>query len=134
MFCALCYSVAPVLASYGSRHGMPPIAGTTLAVAVALPVLYIIVRFQGKRIAFSTWSRRAKFWIILSSITNNFGVLFYWKALSMERVSVVVSINSVNPLFTILIALLALRGDERLTPRLFLSAFLIIGGALLVVT
>src|SRR3990172_9113007 len=94
---ALGYGMSPVLARFGSLHGVPPIAGATWAVICATPLLYLVLRWQGKRIRFSEWSWRARAAVFGSSLTTNLGVIFYWKALAIERVSVVVALNSIYP-------------------------------------
>ncbi len=130
---AVCFGISPVLSRYGSLRGMPPFAGTALALGVAALVVYVLVRAQGKIVGFTRMSRSSQVYLMSTSICVNLGVLFYWKALTRETVSIVVTINSIYPLITIALAFLFLRREERLTLRLIVGTICVIGGVMIIV-
>jgi uncharacterized membrane protein len=53
-------------------------------------------------------------------------------ALDLGKVSVVIPISSTGPFFSLMLAAIFLRGVERVTFRIVLSAALIVGGVLLI--
>ncbi len=129
---ALCFSVTPALARFGSAHGVPAIAGTTFGILWAVPFLYVIVRLRGRRLTYRTWSRSTLLYVCGAGVSGSLGILFYWMALSRVPISIAVAINSSSPLLTILLSYFLLRQDERITLRLVSGAVLVICGVLVI--
>ncbi len=80
-----------------------------------------------------TWkmNRQCVWWFLAAGITISFGMICIYYALDLGKVSVVIPISSTGPLFSLILTALFLRGVERVTLRIVLSAAMIVGGVIL---
>lgn len=129
---ALCFSATPPLARFGATHGVPPIVGTTFGILWAIPLLYLFLRWRGRKLTYRTWPLHTMLYVAGCGVSGSLGILFYWIALSHVSISVAVSINSAAPLLTITLSYFLLRQDEHITFRLLSGAVLVIGGVLII--
>lgn len=129
---AFCYGFTPVMTRFAVLRGVPPITGTVVAIGFAAVFLYATLKARGNFVPMRALSRRTQGLIVISGFCGSFGVLMYWAALEVERVSIIVPINSAFPLVTLLLSWVLLRQDERITGRLIIGAVFIIGGAVLI--
>ena len=66
-----------------------------------------------------------------AGITVSLAMICIYFALDLGKVSVVIPISSTGPFFSLILTAIFLRGVERVTFRIVLSAALIVGGVLL---
>jgi transporter family protein len=80
-----------------------------------------------------TWkmNRQCVWWFLAAGITISFGMICIYYALDLGKVSVVIPISSTGPLFSLILTALFLRGVERVTLRIVLSALLVVSGVVL---
>ncbi|MBI3128156.1 MAG: DMT family transporter [Candidatus Tectomicrobia bacterium] len=128
---AACFGLAHTLRKLGFL-GYEPLLFEAflqgLAAAVASPILF---RLGGTARPLALNRRSLGFFLLagLSQAAAQLGVLY---ALRRGMVAVISPIVSTAPLFTILLTPLLLRGREKITIRLLLSALLIVAGVVLV--
>ena len=81
-----------------------------------------------------TWkmNRNCCGWFLAAGITISLGMTCIYYALDLGKVSVVIPVSSTGPLFSLLLTWLFLRDVERVTPRIVMSAALMVGGVVLI--
>ena len=81
-----------------------------------------------------TWkmNRNCFGWFLAAGITISLGMTCIYYALDLGKVSVVIPVSSTGPLFSLLLTWLFLRDVERVTPRIVMSAALMVGGVVLI--
>jgi drug/metabolite transporter, DME family len=81
-----------------------------------------------------TWkmNRNCFGWFLAAGITISSGMTCIYYALDLGKVSVVIPVSSTGPLFSLLLTWLFLRDVERVTPRIVMSAALMVGGVVLI--
>jgi transporter family protein len=81
-----------------------------------------------------TWkmNRKCFGWFLAAGITVSFAMICIYFALDLGKVSVVIPISSTGPFFSLILTALFLRGVERVTARIVVSAALIVGGVLMI--
>ena len=72
-------------------------------------------------------------WFALSGVMNGCGILCLNTAIGIGSVTVAAPLASMSPLWTLMFGLTIFR-NEKLTPRHFVVALLVVGGALLIIT
>ena len=77
--------------------------------------------------------RSALVWVILAGILASTGAFLSFFALSYAPVVLASPIFAISPLITLFLAAAFLRQVERITLRVFLGAFLVIAGVILVI-
>ncbi len=129
---ALCYGVSQFLTRQVLTHyGVPPLAAATIGLLTGLVALAALSVGNLKQDVHAP--RKALLLIAISGIAATAGVGFNYTALSRAPVSVVAPVAAVNPLISLALAHLMLKRSERITLRMWLGAFLVVGGVALVV-
>ena len=70
-------------------------------------------------------------WFLAAGVTVSLAMICIYFALDLGKVSVVIPISSTGPFFSLILTALFLRGVERVTLRIVVSAAMIVGGVLL---
>jgi drug/metabolite transporter, DME family len=81
-----------------------------------------------------TWkmNRRCFWWFLAAGVTISLAMTCIYYALDLGKVSVVIPISSTGPLFSLILTAIFLRDVERVTPRIVISAGMIVGGVMLI--
>jgi drug/metabolite transporter (DMT)-like permease len=123
---AVAYGSAQVLARQGVSDLAPPLVGSLLALFWGTLgfSLFAVRNFQRPATNF----RRGALFFAAAGIFSAMGVVLLFQALSRGEVVVVSPVAATNPLFTLVLAALFLRGVERITWRIVLGAVLVVAG------
>ena len=71
-------------------------------------------------------------WFLAAGVTVSFAMICIYFALDLGKVSVVIPISSTGPFFSLVLAAIFLRDVERVTPRIVISAAMIVAGVLMI--
>ena len=77
-------------------------------------------------------NRQCFWWFLAAGVTVSLAMTCIYYALDLGKVSVVIPISSTGPLFSLLLTAMFLRGVERVTLRIVVSAALIVVGVMLI--
>lgn len=118
------------------KFGLAAVPHPFLAAAVtassSLVVSVLTLRYVEKNR--QTWrlNRQCFWWFLAAGIVISFAMVCIYYALDLGKVSVVIPIASTGPLFSLILTALFLRGVERVTLRIVISATLIVSGVALI--
>ncbi|MBM4261806.1 MAG: DMT family transporter [Deltaproteobacteria bacterium] len=118
------------------KFGLASVAHPFLAAAVtatsSLVISLIVMGYVEK--TQETWkvNRQCFWWFVAAGITISLGMTCIYYALDLGKVSAVIPVSSTGPLFSLLLTWLFLRDVERVTPRIVISALMIVGGVALI--
>jgi transporter family protein len=117
------------------KFGMAAVPHPVLAAAVtassslmvSLVTLWYVEKTQ------ETWkmNRQCFWWFLAAGVTISLGMVCIYYALDLGKVSVVIPISSTGPFFSLILTAIFLRDVERVTPRIVISAAMIVGGVVL---
>jgi len=123
---AVAYGSSQVLARQGVSDLAPPLVGSLIALFWGtLGFALIAVRnlhTNGGNI------RRGAMFFGAAGMFSAMGVVLMFQALSRGQVVVISPVLATNPLFTLVLAALFLRGVERITSRIVVGALLVVAG------
>jgi uncharacterized membrane protein len=128
MTAVLAYTMSQVLTRHGVSDDASPILGSFIALTVGTAGFTLVAnrQFQERSADF----RKGAWLFAVAGFFSTLGVVFQFQALHHGDVTLVSPISNTNPLFTLLLAALMLRGVERLTPPVFLGAGLVVAGVI----
>ena len=121
-------ALTSVLAKIGIREIDSNLA-TAIRTCVVLVMAWLLVFLTNAQSKISEISIKGWVFLILSGLATGASWLFYYKALCMEDVSKVVSIDKLSIVFTLILASVFL--GEELTAKLILGCILIVAGTLI---
>ena len=126
---AIAYGVAQVLTRHSVTDLAPPLVGAVVSISCGtLAFSMLAVRSFGEpRPDF----RSGALLFAGAGIFSATGVLGLFLALERAEVVLVAPVVSTNPLFTLLLAAIFLRGVERLTPQVIAGAVLVVAGVII---
>jgi transporter family protein len=129
---AICFSLSAIFIRNG-LEGLPsPLLGITVSMVIASLAYGGVLLFRRKKTGLRAISRDARLFHVAAGVTVALSTWARWIALELEPVAVVMTLGRVNVLVVIFLApLLVGRKAERVTPRVWLGAALIIAGAIL---
>jgi drug/metabolite transporter (DMT)-like permease len=123
---AVAYGTSQVLTRQGVGQLAPPLVGSFIALGFGtLGFALLSMRSLGRR-GEHFW--RGAVFFAGAGVFSATGVLLLFIALSRGPVVVISPIVATNPLFTLVMAAVLLRGVERITRRVALGALLVVGG------
>jgi drug/metabolite transporter (DMT)-like permease len=123
---ALAYGAAQVLTRHGVSDLAPPLVGSLIALFSGTVGFAILS--AGSLGHESGNLRRGAAMFAGAGIFSAVGVVLMFLALYRGQVVVVAPVLATNSLFTLLFAVLLLRGVERMTARIALGALLVVAG------
>ena len=131
---ALCFGLAPIFAKKGLMSGLDPFYGVAIAIGIALfvNICFVLLTNQGTRLM--SIKQYGLFFAILAGLCNTVAILSYFGAMSLGKVSLVVPITCIYPLFTLLTAYLFMRESEVINRYTVIGSFLIVFGVILMAT
>ncbi len=109
---------------------VPPLVGSSIGMILGMLVLGALAakNMVGDRKS----SRRSFVWAGLSGLAAGGGIALMFLAMSKAPVVVVAPMIAVNPLTAILFGQIFIRNIERLTPRIFVGALLVVVGVIII--
>ncbi len=128
---AICFAVAPNLIRKALSDGFSPMAGSLIAMSLALPVYTVIILTQQRQALLEGVDWRHTAFAVGAGLLTSSASLFYYLALSHLRVSAVVAINSSTLVFNLFLAWWLLR--EHITWQVMIGTALVGMGIILVV-
>lgn len=124
---AAAYGSSQVLARQGVSDLAPPLVGSLVALFWGT-LGFGLMAVRGLRAAPIGNFRRGVLLFGTAGIFSAIGVVLMFQALSRGEVVVVSPVLATNPLFTLVLAAVFLRGVERITPRIVVGALLVVLG------
>ncbi len=117
------------------KFGMAAVPHPFLAAAVTATSSFIvsILTLWYVEKSQETWkmNRQCFWWFLAAGVTISIGMVCIYYALDLGKVSVVIPIASTGSFFSLILAAIFLRDVERVTPRIVVSAAMIVGGVVL---
>ncbi|MFC6766113.1 EamA family transporter [Natrinema soli] len=128
------YGIEPTLAKIGFAEGTPVIVGLTIKTVVAMIGFVSYLRYRGILPTLSISSDENIRWYVAAGVANTTFLGFYYGALELARVNIVVPMVQMSPFFVMLLSYFLLPKLERITLRLASGAVLVVAGAITVVS
>jgi len=125
----LAYGLGSVLIRRGITGTTPPLVGAAIALLSGTLSLATIGARDFKA---SLTKRKAVVLLLISGVAAAGGIISNFFALSLAPVVVVSPLQSTSPIFALLLSHLFLGHLERITLRLVIGSFLVVGGVILI--
>ena len=127
---AFFFGLQPAIAKVGLAEGTPVLVGLGISLPSAGVGYVALLRLRGTLPTVVEVRRSTSAWLYVAAGagTTVFMVAFY-SGLAVAPVNVVVPIVQTSPLVVVIVSALALRGHERITPRLVAAAIVVVAGA-----
>lgn len=130
---SLVWALVPSLAKMGLAQGFSPIAGTLVAMVVALAALSLLQVFSVKARRMLTVDRRSLVFVVGCGVGTGLAGITYFTALASGSVSLVTAITSGGqPIGSLILASFFLRHKERFGWPVVLGTVFIVAGIYLV--
>ena len=124
------YAISQVLTRHGVSSDASPLLGSFIALSVGTATFGLLVGRQFGERSIDFW--RGAWLFAVAGFFSTLGLVFQFEALHRGQVIVVSPISNSNPLFTLIFATFMLRGVERLSPRVFIGAGLVVVGVIVI--
>ncbi len=130
---SVCFGLAPIFAKKGLLSGLNPLYGAAIANATALLfiVLFFVAAQQHKGWASAT--KQGLMFAVLAGLCNSVALVSYYWAMAIGKVAIVVPITCTFPLFTMVVAYLAMKESEVIDVFTIIGTLLIVIGVILTV-
>jgi len=125
---SFCYGLTAIMRKVGMNITPEPMVGVVVQNTAALAVLILLTPVQRTHLRVNYRDRRAWFIFSLSGLIAFFAHYCTFFALSLGLVVIVGPLVSLNPFFALLLAVIFLRKEERVTGKILLGAAFIVGG------
>ena len=122
------YGLAQVLTRQGVTEYTTPLAGVTVSLFFGMVGMILLIAKDLRTAFFSGNFPRGVLLFTLAGLAGSGGVLINYIALSVAPIVVVSPVLGVNPLVTLVLAAIFLRGLERVTRRLVIGSGLVVVG------
>lgn len=122
------YGLAQVLTRQGVTEYTTPLAGVTVSLFFGMVGMSLLIAKDLRTSFFGRNFPRGALLFTLAGLAGSGGVLINYIALSVAPVVVVSPVLGVNPLVTLVLAAIFLRGLERVTRRLMIGSGLVVVG------
>lgn len=131
---AFCWALSPIFIREG-LDGLPsPLLGVTVSMVASALVVGVVLGARRRRLGDRIDSRTALGFKVAAGLLVGLSTWMRWIALDLTTVAVVLSVNSISvPTVLLLAPLVVGRHHERVTPRLWLGAALVIAGSLVLI-
>jgi drug/metabolite transporter (DMT)-like permease len=133
IFAAFIFGLGQGVRKQGLIISNEPLFGALVGSLIALIAITVYQVFRGKlkKIILENY-RVLNINFILASIFLSLGPIFFFLSASLMQVSHVSVIAGVEPLFTILLSVLLLKGREKITISVWIGAILVLAGITLI--
>jgi drug/metabolite transporter (DMT)-like permease len=125
----LAYGLGSVLIRRGITGTTPPLVGAVIAL---LSGTLTLATLGARDFKTSLIRRKAVVFLLISGVATAGGIISNFFALSLAPVVVVSPLQSISPIFALLLSHLFLGHLERITLRLVIGSFLVVGGVILI--
>jgi len=122
--------IAAIPQKIGVNITNSPILGTTIESSTALMVIVIYILLTKQKLSLN---RRSFAYFAMGGVFGGIGSLCLLYAFSIGNIVTVAPLFSISPLFTLFLAYFLLGGLEKITPKLIVSAILVVLGSALIV-
>ena len=129
---AACYGTLAVLGRKIATDIAPPLVANSFSMILGTLVLAAIFQSHIRTDFSARPSKRGWLFVALAGCASTWGVTCWFLALGEAPAILVAPLAAVHPLFSVLLALVFLRGVERVTARTILGTLLVIGGVVLI--
>lgn len=129
---AVVWGLTPTVVKLGLTTGLSPLGGTFISMAVAVPVLGLVLGALGRLREVGKFDLKTLLLVSLAGVGAILGVICYYQALSLEPVARVVAVANTAPFFTMLVARLFDPRERINRPAVVGSALIFLGLALAV--
>ena len=130
---AMAFGISTTLRKSGLNEFPNPLLAAAVTVGTAFLVLCAIVHFGFGRRALQ-FNHQGSGWLFAAALLNACAILSLFFALNIGRIVEVEPLVACNPLLTLLWTAIFLRGIERLSRRIVISAIATVAGTVLVIT
>ncbi|MFN2218480.1 MAG: EamA family transporter [Anaerolineae bacterium] len=129
---AICFSISAIFIRNGLEDLPSPLLGVTVGMVITSIAYGIVLLARRKEIRQRSIPRDASLWQMAAGVTVGLSTWARWIALDIAPVAVVLALGRLNvPVVILLAPLLVGRKAERVTPRVWLGAALIVAGAVI---
>jgi uncharacterized membrane protein len=130
---AMAFGISTTLRKSGLNEFPNPLLAAAVTVGTAFLVLCAIVHFGFGRRALQ-FNHQGSGWLFAAALLNAGAILSLFFALNIGKIVEVEPLVACNPLLTLLWTAVFLRGIERLSRRIVISAIATVAGTVLVIT
>ena len=121
-----------VVRKFGLAAVPHPLLAAAVTASSSLVVSVLTLWYVEKTQESWKMNRQCFWWFLAAGVTVSLAMTCIYYALDLGKVSVVIPISSTGPLFSLILTAIFLRGVERVTLRIVVSAALIVGGVILI--
>ena len=129
---AICYGTLAVLGRKIVSDIAPPMVATAFSMIFGMLIVAVVFQSQIRRDYAARPSKQAWLYVALAGVAATWGISFWFLALSVAPAVLVAPVAATHPLFSVLLALVFLRGLERVTWRTIGGTVLVIAGVILI--
>ena len=129
---AACYGTLAVLGRKIALDVAPPLVANTFSMILGTLVLFAIFQAQIRADYKVRPSRKGWLFVALAGCASTWGVTFWFLALGKAPAILVAPLAGTSPLFALIMALIFLRGMERVTVRTVIGTLMVITGVALI--
>ncbi|OGP64779.1 MAG: hypothetical protein A2170_12680 [Deltaproteobacteria bacterium RBG_13_53_10] len=130
---SVCFGLAPIFAKKGLLSGLNPLYGATIANATALLFMILFFFATEQRKGWASATQQGLMFAVLSGLCNSVALVsFYW-AMAIGKVAIVVPVTCIYPLFTMVVAYLAMKESEVIDLFTVIGTLLIVIGVILTI-
>lgn len=129
---SLCFAMAPIFAKKGFSSGIDPFYGIAVAGGVAFLCNLGIILALGKLRGIFSISGKGLIFTLLASLASSIGIIAYYLAINLGKISIIVPISCTYPLFTIVFTQTLLGKIEPLDLWTILGTLLIVFGVIMI--
>ena len=132
--CAFAWSLSPVLVREGLKGLDSPLIGLSIGMVAAVAAFALALVVRGRGVASEPLVWDALTFKLVAGVFVGLSTWGRWVALDLTTIGVVLALNLLSvPVVLTLSPLLMGRHVEHVTPKVWLGAFLVIGGSLLLI-
>jgi drug/metabolite transporter, DME family len=121
-----------VVRKFGLAAVPHPFLAAAITASSSLVVSVLTIWYVEKTQESWKMNRQCFWWFLAAGVTVSLAMTCIYYALDLGKVSVVIPISSTGPLFSLILTAIFLRGVERVTLRIVVSAAMIVGGVMLI--
>ncbi|MCX5877700.1 MAG: EamA family transporter [Deltaproteobacteria bacterium] len=130
---SVCFGLAPIFAKKGLLSGLNPLYGATIANATALLFMILFFLAAGQHKGWASATKQGVMFAVLSGLCNSVALVSYYWAMAIGKVAIVVPVTCIYPLFTMVVAYLAMKESEVIDVFTVIGTLLIVIGVILTV-
>src|SRR5258705_2339797 len=120
-----------VVRKFGLAAVPHPFLAAAVTASSSLVVSVVTLWYVEKTQVSWKMNRQCFWWFLAAGVAVSLAMTCIYYALDLGKVSVVIPISSTGPLFSLILTAIFLRGIEKVTLRIVISAAMIVGGVVL---